>query len=633
MRRFRLSTLLPALVIAALPLGAQANHITITGGIEGLVAPFRFSLADCMDPTKELTFLWQIVISNFSLTPDYSIQIKATSATASTCSYGSSTTETCTELLGAQGWTRTEQVKQTYTIGRLFPEGCLGTGTRAVTLFVKDNNANTLGTVEEAQPGKLELKYDFDPPAPPTVAPFIDTGDSGLNVNWTGASADAGATTTYRVYWSANPALLTGYPTCTGDYRSSCRASGTLTSTQTRIEGLTNGEQVYVAYAIIDDYGNEGPVSPLGVGVPEKIYDFYEYYAAQGGQESGGFCFLATAAYGSYWHPMVGSLRRFRDGVLLQTELGRDLVSFYYSWSPAMAEVIEDTPWLRFFFKVTLAPLAASAWFLMDTSWWEKLLLLAALWLALRFLRRAWRRHRSLLLATLALGLLAAAPAAFADSPRNFYFELKAGALAPDMDRRPGGVGLAQPYTKLFGDASRTTAGFEFEWQILKDVGSFGISGAMLFFQSVGRGLLAATGDGSRETTVLNVLPLQVNAVYRWDIPMRKYGVPFVPYAKAGFDYYVWWVLNGAGDISSFTDGAGTRRRGVGGTFGIHATLGVQFQLDIIDRRMQKSFDEEVGINHSYLFAEVVFSRVDDFTSSSFNFSSTYFLAGLALEF
>ena len=54
--------------------------------------------------------------------------------------------------------------------------------------------------------------------------------------------------------------------------------------------------------------------------------------------EFGGFCFLATAAWGSYQEPHVQVLRRFRDEVLLTNGPGRAFVSAYYATSPPLAD-------------------------------------------------------------------------------------------------------------------------------------------------------------------------------------------------------------------------------------------------------------------------------------------------------
>jgi len=56
----------------------------------------------------------------------------------------------------------------------------------------------------------------------------------------------------------------------------------------------------------------------------------------------GGFegCFIATAAYGSYFEPHVKVLRNFRDKVLLSHKYGQKIVDFYYKHSPSIASKI-----------------------------------------------------------------------------------------------------------------------------------------------------------------------------------------------------------------------------------------------------------------------------------------------------
>lgn len=53
-----------------------------------------------------------------------------------------------------------------------------------------------------------------------------------------------------------------------------------------------------------------------------------------------GNCFIATAAYGSPLAPEVEIFRRFRDGVLLVSSLGKRFVGLYYFVSPPLASLI-----------------------------------------------------------------------------------------------------------------------------------------------------------------------------------------------------------------------------------------------------------------------------------------------------
>jgi Leucine rich repeat variant len=69
-------------------------------------------------------------------------------------------------------------------------------------------------------------------------------------------------------------------------------------------------------------------------------------------------CFIATAATGSYDHPITATLRGFRDEALEQTVIGRWFVEKYYQISPPFARWIAQRPAARFTIKwVVLYPL------------------------------------------------------------------------------------------------------------------------------------------------------------------------------------------------------------------------------------------------------------------------------------
>lgn len=62
---------------------------------------------------------------------------------------------------------------------------------------------------------------------------------------------------------------------------------------------------------------------------------------------TGGFCFIATAAYGTETASQLDILRDFRDQVLLENALGSRFVEAYYKVSPPVADFIAKNDFLR----------------------------------------------------------------------------------------------------------------------------------------------------------------------------------------------------------------------------------------------------------------------------------------------
>ena len=47
-------------------------------------------------------------------------------------------------------------------------------------------------------------------------------------------------------------------------------------------------------------------------------------------------------AYGSYEHPQVIELRKFRDNTLSKSIFGRSFIKIYYKYSPKLVEHLKD---------------------------------------------------------------------------------------------------------------------------------------------------------------------------------------------------------------------------------------------------------------------------------------------------
>lgn len=84
-----------------------------------------------------------------------------------------------------------------------------------------------------------------------------------------------------------------------------------------------------------------------------------------GSGDSGGGCFIATAAYGSPMAEEIDVLRAFRDRYMLTNTLGAAFVDAYYHLSPPIADRIAESNGARAFVRITLAPVVTyTGWML-----------------------------------------------------------------------------------------------------------------------------------------------------------------------------------------------------------------------------------------------------------------------------
>src|SRR5581483_5125848 len=86
------------------------------------------------------------------------------------------------------------------------------------------------------------------------------------------------------------------------------------------------------------------------------------------------------------------------------------------------------------------------------------------------------------------------------------------------------------------------------------------------------------------DETDLNIIPMQLMLVYRFDVLANRYKVPLVPYVKVGLGYYIWVIQNGSGGVATTTSTSGSKLDGAGGTWGYVLNPGLALQLDIIEQ-------------------------------------------------
>jgi hypothetical protein len=227
---------------------------------------------------------------------------------------------------------------------------------------------------------------------------------------------------------------------------------------------------------------------------------------------------------------------------------------------------------------------------------------------------------------------IAGAEVFLGESPRTGMFEVKLGNFGPNLDREFAGTATPTPIGTLLGGTSMLYAELEYDWQFFQKYGSIAAGFSLGYGEKYGRAVVATTGEPSAEKTGLIVLPLKLLAVYRFDYFAIHNSFPLVPYVKGSLIYMPWWIVKG-GKVEYFADADGVRRRGAGGKWGVGGTIGVSFLLDILEPRMARDFDSDIGVNHVYLFGEYEFSRVNNFGQRGFDFSDRHFMAGLGFEF
>ena len=81
-----------------------------------------------------------------------------------------------------------------------------------------------------------------------------------------------------------------------------------------------------------------------------------------------GFCFIATAAYGTPMAEEIEILRKFRDEYLLTNPIGATLVEFYYRVSPPIAQFITAHPSLKPIVRAGLLPAVAMSAIVVNTT-------------------------------------------------------------------------------------------------------------------------------------------------------------------------------------------------------------------------------------------------------------------------
>ena len=226
------------------------------------------------------------------------------------------------------------------------------------------------------------------------------------------------------------------------------------------------------------------------------------------------------------------------------------------------------------------------------------------------------------------------------ESPQHFALELRFAPYWPDIDSDPAFAGLApaqRPYAATFGNRpwARLLFGFEFDWQIFRipHVGTVGIGASAAYSQMSAPAKKTNSTEYSSASTNLEVFPFYGVGVVRFDGPSRDFGIPIVPYVKLGLGWGYWHTGDDGTGNSSGTNSAGQTVSGEGLSWGPQLAAGAMLQLDVFDKRAARGLDESLGINHTYLYVEGMYSGMGIASSRQLRIGTTTWVLGLAVEF
>ena len=362
-----------------------------------------------------------------------------------------------------------------------------------------------------------------------------------------------------------------------------------------------------------DVAGNSNPDNfAKTTGSAITTYGFWSNYKKSGGKDDGGFCFIATAGFGSYFHPDVKILRNFRDSVLARFDYGRRFIKVYYDLGRIPAEIINKYSMLKPVSRTMLMPLVVLAWFLTTTAG----NIIIVLWMVMLavFLFAKFRNAGKVILPVIVLGIMTYSGSLYGVDGEfsfnsSFYYPEN---IENDVE--------GKPFETIGGSELRylpsATFGFALPIPVVKDYIRWSLIGGIGYTRFKGTAINAA-GEKTPDKTEMHFIPLMAEMKIR-----PVYWFPVWPYATIGIDYYTWWIREKGKTAED------------GGTFGFHGNFGLLISLNWLDEGSSKKFEESTGITNSGLFVQYRLEKINDFNKKdSFDLTGSRIEFGILFEF
>ena len=118
--------------------------------------------------------------------------------------------------------------------------------------------------------------------------------------------------------------------------------------------GSGNNQVEIFGTTYLDGMTKKDPIDPVETTSSDE----------ESGSDNGGGCLIATAAFGTELSSPVQHLRELRDNSLLKTNSGTAFMSFfntfYYSFSPQIADYQRENPLFKEIVKIMITPMISS---------------------------------------------------------------------------------------------------------------------------------------------------------------------------------------------------------------------------------------------------------------------------------
>lgn len=174
------------------------------------------------------------------------------------------------------------------------------------------------------------------------------------------------------------------------------------------------------------------------------------------------------------------------------------------------------------------------------------------------------------------------------DSPEKFELELRIGPYVPEVGN--------DTFEEIYRDDSGLLLGLELDIIVFRLLNIFylNVAAGIGYADYTGPSISSETGDRTDEESNFDVVPIFALAVARIDVLARLLDIPLIVTGKIGYTWMIWDDEKGERDISD------------GISHGLAWAGQAALDLDFFDKRSARMLDDEWGINHTFIFIEIL---------------------------